>query len=97
MASGTGDRDGFGNEEFERFKNLKYPKALITGNEKWKDEEFVIYLPKYKNGGKLIVYTIDEKVVAEGYTKTVNGNTITAVGVGETTVRVYDEEKGIYR
>ena len=43
------DRDGFDDDTFTRFKRLPYPKALITGNEKWKDEEFVIYLPKYKD------------------------------------------------
>lgn len=43
------DRDGFDDECFERFKRLKYPKALITRNEKWKDEEFCVYLEKYKN------------------------------------------------
>lgn len=41
------DRDGFDEECFERFKKLKYPKALITRNSKWKDEEFCVYLEKY--------------------------------------------------
>lgn len=41
------DRDGFDEECFERFKKLKYPKALITRNLKWKDEEFCVYLEKY--------------------------------------------------
>lgn len=41
------DRDGFDDECFERFKKLKYPKALITRNPKWKDEEFCVYLDKY--------------------------------------------------
>ena len=43
------DRDGFDDACFERFKKLKYPKALITRNEKWKDENFCIYLKKYKD------------------------------------------------
>lgn len=43
------DRDGFDDECFERFKNLKYPKVLVTRNEKWKDEDFCVYLEKYKN------------------------------------------------
>lgn len=43
------DRDGFDNKCFERFKKLKYPKALITRNEEWKNEEFCVYLEKYKN------------------------------------------------
>jgi len=41
------DRDEFDDECFERFKKLKYPKALITRNSKWKDEEFCVYLEKY--------------------------------------------------
>ena len=52
-------------------------------------------LPKYKNGGKIIVYTIDEKVVAEGYTKSVNGYTVTNTYVPETTevvaTKVWDD------
>lgn len=43
------DRDGFDDNSFEEFKKIKYNKALITKNEKWENEEFVIYLPKYKN------------------------------------------------
>lgn len=43
------DRDGFDEESFKRFKNIKYPKALVTRNEKWKDEDFVIYIPRYKD------------------------------------------------
>lgn len=43
------DRDGFDDKDFENFKNLKYPKALITCEEKWKDNDFVIYLEQYKN------------------------------------------------
>lgn len=54
------DRDGFGEEEFKRFKALKYPKALITGNEKWKDEDFVIYLPQYKDA-ECVPDTIPER------------------------------------
>ena len=42
------DRDGFDQKCFERFKKIKYPKALVTRNEKWKDEEFCVYLEKYK-------------------------------------------------
>lgn len=42
------DRDGFDEECFERFKKLKYPKALVTRNEKWKNEDFCVYLEKYK-------------------------------------------------
>lgn len=42
------DRDGFDNECFQRFKKLKYPKALITRNEEWKNEDFCVYLEKYK-------------------------------------------------
>ena len=41
------DRDGFDEECFERFKKLKYPKALVTRNPKWKDEKFCVYLEKY--------------------------------------------------
>lgn len=41
------DRDGFDQECFERFKKIKYPKALITRNTKWKDEKFCVYLEKY--------------------------------------------------
>ena len=36
-------------ECFERFKKIKYPKALITRNSKWKNEEFCVYLDKYSN------------------------------------------------
>lgn len=43
------DRDGFDDDSFERFKNIKYHKALVTRNEKWKDEEFVIYILRYKD------------------------------------------------
>jgi len=43
------DRDGFDDECFERFKKLKYPKALVTRNSKWKDEDFCIYLEQYSN------------------------------------------------
>lgn len=43
------DRDGFNEDCFKRLKKIKYPKALITRNTKWKDEEFVIYLEQYKN------------------------------------------------
>lgn len=43
------DRDGFDDELFEEFKKIKYPKVLITCNEKWKNEKFVIYLDNYKN------------------------------------------------
>ena len=43
------DRDGFDENSFKRFKNIKYPKVLITRNENWKDEEFVIYLSNHKN------------------------------------------------
>ena len=42
-------------------------------------------LPKYRDGGIEIVYTVDEKVVAEGYTKTVNRNTITNTHIPEIT------------
>lgn len=42
------DRDGFDELDFENFKKVKYPKVLITRNEKWKDYDFVIYLEKYK-------------------------------------------------
>ena len=54
------DRDGFDDATFIRFKRLQYPKALITGNEKWKDEEFVIYLPQYKDD-ECIPDTIPER------------------------------------
>lgn len=43
------DRDGFDEECFEKFKKLKYPKALITRNPDWKDEDFCVYLEKYSN------------------------------------------------
>ncbi len=43
------DRNGFGEKEFKEFKKISYPKALVTRNEKWKNEDFVIYLEKYKN------------------------------------------------
>lgn len=43
------DRDGFDDNTFEEFKKIKYSKALITKNEKWANEDFVIYLPKYKD------------------------------------------------
>ncbi|MGN1298841.1 MAG: DUF1919 domain-containing protein [Candidatus Scatovivens sp.] len=43
------DRDGFDEEDFENFKNIKYPKALITRNKDWEKYDFVIYLDKYKN------------------------------------------------
>lgn len=43
------DRDGFDDECFERFKKLKYPKALVTCNPKWKNEDFSVYLEKYSN------------------------------------------------
>lgn len=43
------DRDGFDDECFERFKKIKYPKALVTRNPKWKDQEFCIYLEQYRN------------------------------------------------
>ena len=42
------DRDGFDDKSFEKFEKIKYPKALVTRNEKWKDEDFVIYIPRYK-------------------------------------------------
>lgn len=54
------DRDNFDDETFKRFKDIKYPKALITRNEKWQNEEFVIYLPKYKDE-KFIPDTIPER------------------------------------
>lgn len=54
------DRDGFDDECFERFKRLKYPKALVTRNHKWKDEEFCIYLEKYSNES-CILDTIPER------------------------------------
>lgn len=47
------DRDGFDDTDFKKFKNLKYPKALITCKEKWKDADFVIYLDKYKNDSQV--------------------------------------------
>lgn len=43
------DRDGFDDNTFEEFKKIKYPKVLITRNEKWAEEEFVIYLPQHKD------------------------------------------------
>ena len=54
------DRDGFDDDTFTRFKRLSYPKALITGNEKWKDEEVVIYLSQYKDD-ECIPDTIPER------------------------------------
>lgn len=41
------DRDGFDEECFERFQKLKYPKALVARNPKWKNEKFCVYLEKY--------------------------------------------------
>lgn len=43
------DRDGFNEECFIKLKRINYPKALITRNAKWKDEEFVIYLKQYQD------------------------------------------------
>ena len=42
-------------------------------------------LPKYKNGGTEIVYTIDEANVPEGYSKSVSGYNITNKHTPETT------------
>lgn len=42
------DRDGFNDKCFEEFKNIKYNKALITCNKKWKDYDFTIYLEQYR-------------------------------------------------
>lgn len=46
----------------------------VGENEKWKH---TFTLPKYDENGKLIKYQIDEKTVPEGYTKKIEGNTIT--------------------
>lgn len=43
------DRDGFDEKAFEEFKKIKYHKALITKNEKWANEDFVIYLDNHKD------------------------------------------------
>lgn len=67
------DRDGFDQKCFEDFRKIKYPKVLITRNEDWKDEEFVIYLPKYKNC-KYIPDTIPDREFYRYYkiTKLIN-------------------------
>lgn len=46
----------------------------VGEKEKWKH---TFTLPKYDENGKLIQYQVDEKTVPEGYTKKIEGNTIT--------------------
>lgn len=46
----------------------------VGEKEKWKH---TFTLPKYDENGKLIKYQVDEKVVPEGYTKKIEGTTIT--------------------
>lgn len=42
------ERDGFSKNDFENFKNIKYPKLLFTRNKEY-DCECSFYMPKYKN------------------------------------------------
>lgn len=37
------DKDGFNNELFNEFINIKYPKLLFTGNKKYKNENSIYY------------------------------------------------------
>ena len=37
------DRDGFNEELFNEFINIKYPKLLFTGNKKYKNENSIYY------------------------------------------------------
>lgn len=46
----------------------------VGEKEKWKH---TFTLPKYDENGKLIQYQVDEKTIPEGYTKKIEGNTIT--------------------
>lgn len=54
--------------------NQVIQEKQVGENEKWKH---TFTLPKYDENGKLIRYQVDEKTVPEGYTKKIEGNTIT--------------------
>lgn len=41
------DRDGFDEECYSLFKQIKYPKLLVTCNKNWKDDPDVLYLEQY--------------------------------------------------
>lgn len=60
-----------GGSNIEKINTIK---KEISIEDNW---EYTFKLPKYDRYGKIITYEIDEIIVPAGYTKTIEGNTIT--------------------
>lgn len=61
------DRDGFSDNDYANFKNLKYPKILYTNRNKWGNKADCLYMEKYKDEKAVPSTIIDNREMYDDF------------------------------
>src|SRR5574344_469045 len=61
------DRDGFSDNDYADFKNLKYPKILYTNRNEWGNKTDCLYMEKYKDEKAVPSTIIDNREIYDDF------------------------------